>query len=150
MVSTNSGDRLAITISPPDQVQSPKDLYHLWYIDLIRYIKPCSNRFILYPEIQHPSGRLHYHGIIDLKDDMKFYRFTLPNIRRHIGYICVKKIRNELNWLMYCMKEWAYTQRILEIEEPVYRKRIDKRIRLPEPEAKQHRKTLFEYGFKVT
>lgn len=145
-MDTIKGLRLAITISPPDQVDSPKDLYSNWYIDLIKYLKPSTERFCLYPELQHPTGRLHYHGMLTLKDDIKFYRHTLPGIRRHIGYVKIKKIKNELPWLIYCMKEWAYTQQTLNIKEPVYRKRINKKTTIPKPERKPRVKTLFEYG----
>lgn len=134
-----------ITISPPPQLESPKDTYYKWYLPLIIYLKPATSRFILYPELDE-TGRLHFHGIITVKDWSKLYRSSYPWIRKNVGFIDVrKKANNRLGWLLYCMKNWAHTQQILEITEPIYRKRVSTKMCLPAPEPIKRVSNIFDY-----
>lgn len=136
-----------ITISPPPQPESPKDTYSRWYLPLIIKLKPCTTEFILYPEIDE-TGRLHYHGILTVKDWAQLYRYAYPYIRKNIGFIDIRKSKpNRLGWLIYCMKNWAQTQELLDIKEPIYRKRISSKMTIPEPEPLKHVNNIFDFFF---
>jgi hypothetical protein len=134
-----------ITISPPPQVESPKTTYFKWYIPLIIALKPATTMFVLYPELDE-TGRLHFHGIVYVKDWAKLFRHAYPWIRKNVGFIDIrKKANNKLGWLMYCMKNWARTQQDLEIDEPIYRKRIGPKTTVPKPEPLPRVNNIFDY-----
>lgn len=50
-----------------------------------------STTFSLVAEFRAETGDIHYHGVIRIKDFIKWHRDTLPNLKR-LGFICIKKI----------------------------------------------------------
>lgn len=104
---------LALTISPPQRSGPVKFL-------LSRDIKILSKvigYFVLYPEIDH-TGRLHYHGYIQ-KKDIEIYLKDIDYIKRKIGFICVKDIKQSWKWSKYVLKEWNSTKKYLDIKKPI-------------------------------
>lgn len=119
---------LALTISPPDRVTKYVALRDIFLKDCMEIgwlLKQCSKQFVLYPELDF-KGRLHYHGIVLIHDQIKWYKKVMPSIKI-IGFICLKelpKTKDRLNWLTYCMKEWGMTRELLgrvrgELAEPI-------------------------------
>ncbi len=64
-------------------------------------------KFMIIPEV-HKTGRkcgaIHYHGIINILDEYKFYNSALPFLRGH-GHVTIKEIFDMQKWLKYLMKD---------------------------------------------
>lgn len=123
-------DSLALTISPPDRVTKYDTLRNIYFSDMIlidTVLHRSCSQYIVYPELDI-EGRLHYHAKITIKDKIKFYRDTKPKLGK-IGYIKIKKLNthyDKLRWLIYISKEWGVTKEVLEIQDPIYKKKLRK------------------------
>lgn len=112
---------LALTISPPHRPGRKQEL--LYYDDyfFIQQLELCSNHFLVYPEFDD-SGRLHYHGIIDVKDEIKWYKKVLPTLQRKVGFTCVKKVttlKDRVSWIVYMSKQWPVSKGVLSLKGPI-------------------------------
>lgn len=81
-----------------------------------------SCTFELFPEWRHCTGDIHYHGVIQIKDYIKWLKQTLPSLKSH-GFILIKKIDNRPKWNEYCEKERKISRGILpeQITLPINR-----------------------------
>ncbi len=81
--------------------------------------KTC--KFMIIPEV-HKTGRkcgaIHYHGIISIRDEFKFYNNVLPFLRLH-GHVTIKEIFDMQKWLKYLTKDIGCFLR-LPISEYIY------------------------------
>lgn len=98
-------DFWALTISPP--MRTGKPTYH--YVSdrniMTHYLNTYSDHYIMYPEFTN-DGRLHYHGIVYIKDKYKFYH--TKHYMEHIGFSMWKPLKthkDHMTWLIYCLKE---------------------------------------------
>lgn len=140
------GQPIAITISPPQTDNSPSFDYNTSYIPLLIIMKKCTSQFVLYPEVTE-EGRLHYHGIMYVKDEINYYRECLPKLRNSYGFVKVRRInghKGKLGWLMYCMKNWALCREIIGTDCPIYRRRVDNKLKHKITPINQ-RKTILDY-----
>lgn len=104
----------AITISPRYRSVKPETIYEEDKYALRRLLNRCSTHYMLYPEFDH-SSRLHYHGVVQIADKIKFHR--IKYLFDGIGWTKldpIKSHRDHLRWLIYCQKEYAVTQQLLE------------------------------------
>lgn len=124
MNTTIPGDLIAITISPPDRSNKyPYKLknvnFHIFCedkLEIVRLLNRTSIEYTLYPEFDM-NGRLHYHGIVIVKNKTNWLRTTLPGLKR-IGFVCVKT-NPDAKWTQYCTKEWEVTKKVLQIDKPI-------------------------------
>ncbi len=58
---------------------------------------------LIYPEYS-PTGRLHFHGYILIKDVFRFYSSVLPNLD-DCGTYVIKEIEDEVLWHKYVTKQ---------------------------------------------
>lgn len=81
-----------------------------------------STQFIIMPEWRATNGSIHYHGTLTITDKIKWYKSTLPRIKRW-GYVLIKKIDDIKKWTDYMYKEHCIAQGILgeDIHLPIYR-----------------------------
>jgi len=113
-------------------------LRHIYDADAIG-IQSCFSynritHYIIYPELSD-AGRLHYHGIIKVNETQKvrLFKHALSKFKS-IGMVDLQMIKigeynyNKLRWLMYCKKNWQFTHRVLEIEIPIVRLKMEKEI----------------------
>lgn len=103
-----------ITISPSYRSAAPKVLYAQDMFLIHKYLNPCSDHYILYPEFSDES-RLHYHGIILFKDVIKFHK-TKHLIDKTIGFTKIVRLKSHedhLRVLIYSMKGWPATRSLL-------------------------------------
>lgn len=70
----------------------------------------CCDYYEMYPELT-VAGNIHYHGVIRVKDKIKWYKKVLPTLR-YKGYVCVKKDPDE-KWKEYIRKDKDIMERIL-------------------------------------
>lgn len=74
---------------------------------IFKQLKRCAkDQWMMTPELTE-QGRLHWHGWLEVKDKIKFYRNFLPQNKRH-GFVMIKKIptmHDKLRWIAYCTKE---------------------------------------------
>lgn len=109
----------SITISPPPRPEGIKYLYDTDIYLIRKYLNKFSRHYIIFPEIALATSRLHYHGVIDIHDPIKFHAIR-HILTRTLGYIKVDPLKdhtNKLTWIIYCMKEWASTRALLK--EPI-------------------------------
>ena len=92
--------------SPFDHAPIAKQNYHK-IIDLVIPLSSCSD-YILLPEI-HKSGikygSIHYHGMIVINDNWKWYNKVLPFLRT-LGHVTIKPIFELTKWQQYLIKEF--------------------------------------------
>lgn len=141
--------KFALTVSPKDRVDKYNKIEHI-YIDDVnimrKYMKRCSSHYIVYPETD-AVGRLHYHGIIEVSDKIKFVKQVIPALKR-IGYVCLKPLdtlKDNISWILYCSKEWMITKDIVDIQQPLIPQHKKKIIK----DRNTDYVSLLDYGFHV-
>jgi len=148
-------DLVALTISPPTSYLTPSFNYNDEIIYIVKTIRRFSKHYIIYPELDE-SARLHYHGIIRIDDEIKYYKSGITNLRRlprHItnqnvvkqSYICVKPLKdivNHIKWMYYIRKNWELTKEILKLKEPIYPKA---KVKVKQKQFAIERKSIYSY-----
>lgn len=113
--------KYAITISPPYSKDRPSFKYNSDKPIIIKYLNKVSDYYILYPELS-TDGRLHYHGIIQFRDMIKWYKSTKHILSSLLGFICLKIIKTNIDnikWIYYISKDWPITKGVLDIQDPL-------------------------------
>lgn len=105
----------ALTISPPLNIHLSKNELHQKYIDIIvRFLRRCSKHYIIYPEIQHTTARLHYHICFHLHDSTAYYKgFHLIQRLGHCKCDPLRTEKDRLRWILYCRKDTPLTGSVL-------------------------------------
>lgn len=109
--------KVALTVSPQLQRGNPVPILK-HHCSVYLYSLVNVGEFEIYPEFAD-NGRLHYHGIVHIKDPIKWYKHCLPTLN-NLGFVVVKNNINE-GWEEYIKKNWAITQRVFELEGPINR-----------------------------
>lgn len=112
-------DPLAITITFKDirHGAGPKTQFKESYYWLASTLE-ASTDYEMYPEWRMVSGTIHYHGVIIIKDKIKWLRQTLPRLKRN-GFIKIKPVREFMGWIEYCSKEAKEAKEILNVTLPM-------------------------------
>lgn len=93
---------------------------------ILKDIRNISKNFKIYPELTH-QGNIHFHGKIYIEDPVKWFKKTLPTLKRN-GFVKIKTNLNE-GWDEYCGKQWDIFKDVLDLENPIdypYLKQIRK------------------------
>lgn len=101
------------TYNPQKQPLTPNYKLNLitWHNGMDNIFRSCKNCQIeLRPELSQGS-RWHYHGLITIKDIMKFFIYDLPVLRENGSYE-IDEIKDKNVWLTYITKQ-------KELMEPV-------------------------------
>lgn len=113
------GTHYAITINPPDKRLYLKSHHQLDYglgkeINAhLEWVSLCEGvQFQLYPELS-PTGRLHYHGTILMKNIMIFMTHDIKIIDNHCQY-CIKHIDDTDEWIQYITKQAPLMEVVIE------------------------------------
>ncbi len=101
-----------LTISPPYYVGN---LLYKYSDDFfyLKFLKRSCDRYLIYPE-HDDNDRLHYHGIIHIKDHYKWYKSTKRKLSV-MGHIKVQKLKlfsDLLKASLYCSKDWSLNNTI--------------------------------------
>jgi len=138
----------AVTISPPQRYMKPDMLYSSDLIGLVYYLNRASKHYIIYPEFQHTTSRLHYHCIVRVDDMIKWHRQVYQQLAK-IGYMKVDRLNthyDHLRWLLYIRKDWELTKSILNIDSPVIPNRKKKVVGvIKHKQITCDRKTIMDY-----
>lgn len=78
----------------------------------------------------HTNGNLHYHGILQVFDKVKYYKQTLPTLKYH-GFIYIKP-NPDNGWVEYIYKNYKETEKVLKCTFP-FTERHDITDSSPEP-----------------
>lgn len=109
----------AFTWSPNKKVvgnyNDPFYTMHM-HLQYLKKLKRCSI-FTLYPEF-NGRGDLHWHGILEITDKVKWYKSVLPYFR-YKGFVCVKHIDNFSKWSTYCAKDKDLMEKVLTTVLPI-------------------------------
>lgn len=90
------------------------------------------------------NSRLHYHGIIEIDDLIKFHK-TKYRIDKHIGFVKIDKLNtfiDKLKWLYYCKKDQTP-----ESIQPVIYKSLKRRKKPNKPFNPDNDRNPFEQYF---
>lgn len=119
--------KMAITISPPKRACNKEQfLYHGDEYIIRRYLNKISDYYIIYPEYSKES-RLHYHGVIKIKDWIKYHKQIHRLLQGHLGFIKIDPIKthkDNMVWNIYMSKLWGITKHVLNIDNPIIVKRL--------------------------
>lgn len=106
----------SITISPRHRRGSDLFLYSGDKYIIRKLLNMCTDYYLIYPELDD-SDRLHYHGIILVKDPIKWYR----SVKRRLGYSMgflkmslLKTFQDRLKWMLYMKKDWSINEEVFE------------------------------------
>lgn len=121
------GTYYALTISPPDRTvgKARVPLANVYLDDIInirRWLGACSKHYCMYPEFS-TTGRLHYHGVVQFHDKIKWFRQTKGLFEKRMGYVQLDPLKTPwdyLSWVTYCKKEFNSAQQILQVVDPIY------------------------------
>lgn len=110
---------LAFTWSPdPKRFKGVRPEYQLYdTLPIIRLLRQCSKSFIIYPEL-NIQGNIHYHGIIDISDKIKWHKKVLPSFKFH-GFVVLKTIFDLNQWNDYIKKDREVMKDIINTELPL-------------------------------
>lgn len=134
----------AITISPPIYRGRQEYIYEEHSVLIRRHLNKFSSYYLLYPEFSQ-DARLHYHGVIRIKDFIKYGK-TKHMLDRQVGYTNIKHLLSHidhLRWLMYCKKEYT-----IEMFKPIIYKSLKKKKKY-NIDTTELDHGLYKYGFKA-
>lgn len=80
---------------------------------LIRNMSKCCE-YKIYPELT-TQGNIHYHGIIDVFDKVKWFKSVLPKLKYN-GHVLIKEIFDYDKWNDYISKDSVNMLKILDNE----------------------------------
>ena len=100
--------------------KTPKGQFKETY-KIVCMILEESCDYEIYPEYRVSNGSIHYHGTIDIKDKIKWYRRTLVRLK-NLGFYKIKEIEDLQGWNKYCEKELNISKAILEVPLPLKNK----------------------------
>lgn len=105
----------ALTISPPLNIHLNKNELHQKYIVIIvRFLRRCSKHYIIYPEIQHTTARLHYHILFRMDDTTAYYKgFHLIQRLGHCKCDPLRTEKDRIRWVLYIRKDTPLTAGVL-------------------------------------
>lgn len=108
---------VAFTWSPAPNLQrtDPQAGYKN-QLPILKTLIKCCEYIKLHPEF-HMNGTLHYHAILKITDQIKWYRSVLPNIRAN-GFVVIKK-NLDCKWMDYIEKDWEISKAVLDLETPL-------------------------------
>lgn len=89
--------------------------------ETIPYLTKILNRsceFQIWPEWRVTTGHIHYHGTVVIKDKIKWFKETVPQLGS-LGFKLIKKIDDKTKWETYCKKEEDIAKGILQIPIPI-------------------------------
>lgn len=108
---------LALTITlNPKYLSDDVSLHQALFITknkLIRILKR-SCKFLMVAELGEVTGQLHYHGVIKVTDPIKYRKSTLRQLRRQLGHIVVKPVKQIEVWRKYYEKDMKITEAVFE------------------------------------
>lgn len=107
IIRRNRANLLIFTISP--DIKSLEDTKKL-RDEYLQLFFTSQVPFFSVSEVAHKSGRLHWHGVLECKDDYagsySFRNHFVTQFKAIKGaFVDVQKPRNMSNWVSYCMKE---------------------------------------------
>lgn len=98
-------------------LKTPKGQFKETVVHLTKLLAR-STAFILVPEWRATNGSIHYHGILIIKDRIKWLKQTLPSLRT-LGYVLIKPIDNMQKWIEYFTKEMYIASGIIDLQMPI-------------------------------
>lgn len=122
-----------ITITPPFRGFNIKYLYDDDKYFLIRWLNKFSHHYILYPEIAEATSRIHYHGVVQIHDMIKFHMSRGEVQRRGLGFVKISRFEeyiNHLRYLVYCRKDGLFVGTEMT---PIIYKNLKRRRAPPRP-----------------
>ena len=107
----NQSLEIGFTLSPkPQRCNADRHLFVLWSERLHKELKKFSKYYSYYHEFDK-SGRLHFHGVLEPYDIIKFKRSS--GCLRKLGFVKYEmKFKNRVKWIEYCMKDIKETLEI--------------------------------------
>lgn len=120
---------IAITWAPNNtfHTNDPKIGFSM-AVQILKKIRTVSKEFTLYPELGVSGSNIHFHGVIKLHDEIKWYKSVLPILKRN-GFIKIKAKYND-GWLEYCTKDWEVFKNVLDLDRPIDDVYINKIVRV--------------------
>lgn len=75
--------------------------------------------YCIVPEWRTGSGEIHYHGVIIIKDKVKWLRSTRGCLV-NLGFLKLKSIDNMQKWMKYFLKEVVVAEEITKLSMPMF------------------------------
>lgn len=77
-----------------------------------------STGFVLVPEWRTTTGDIHYHGVIVVKDRVKWFKSTRGTLKTQ-GFMLLKKVDDMERWIQYIAKQAADAEQITGLTMPI-------------------------------
>lgn len=106
----------ALTLSPPIRHGDAEYLYDSDRYLIRKILNRCTDHYIVYPEFDK-TCRLHYHGILQVKDMIKFHKHTRKALKAHFNFILVEALpsyKDHLQYMLYMRKDWGKVQGLFD------------------------------------
>lgn len=104
--------------NPLERTHSVRAQYYYTRVMLSKYLGESCDDFVIYPEFTI-QGRIHYHGLLTIKNYVKWVRDTLPRLRK-LGFVKMETFKdNPDNWITYMKKSVLDTKAILNFKDDI-------------------------------
>lgn len=106
--------------SPLERDYKPFSQYNYSRVIVSRILGESCVDFRVMPEFTI-QGRIHYHGILKIRNFAKWVRSTLPSLRTK-GFVKIETFKEQLNhdrWVEYMYKSTDTTKEILGCKESI-------------------------------
>lgn len=113
----SSVKEIGFTLSPrPQRCNATEALFINWSLKLHSILKSFSKSYSYYHEFDN-SGRLHFHGVLQPYDMIKFKKCS-GQLRR-LGFVKYEtRFKNKEKWLAYCSKDVVETKEVYGLSHP--------------------------------
>lgn len=107
------GMLLAFTWTPdPKKIRGVKPQFQYdECVSTLCNLNMCCYDFVVSPEL-NVNGNIHFHGILDIKDKVKWYKKVLPSFK-YMGFVLVKP-NPDTKWKWYIFKDKDLMSKLLK------------------------------------
>jgi len=120
---------ITITYRPSELMVKPYIQFQQTLFDLRKQLQK-SCRYIICPELTI-RGIIHYHGIIHIRDRVKWYKSTLPWLKINCGHIDISALKNLEKSLEYMTKDYRIYKEIFNASEIIIKNETQVHTEIP-------------------
>lgn len=123
---------VALTISPRLRLGDTCIQFNQDRFVIRKLLNRCTDHYMMWPELDR-TYRLHYHGVVLIKDKYKWFKSCKKSLEMNLGYIklsVITSFEDHLKWLLYSKKDqhWMKDLDMLPIKPRKLKRKPKKKV----------------------